>query len=64
MAVSFYLAHQVVEVRLGQHDGVREGGKLIHRQVLLVDQLGPGNGRHPGEELVPSAVASPALDRL
>ena len=64
VAVSLYLGHQVVEVCLGQHDGVREGSKLIHRQVLLVDQLGPGDGRHPGEKLVPRTVASAVLDRL
>ena len=31
--------------------------ELIHGEVLLVDQLGPRNGRHPGEELVPRALA-------
>ena len=50
VVVSFYLGHQVVEVRLGQHDHVCEGGELIHSQVLLVDQLGLGDGRHPGIE--------------
>ena len=64
VAVSVYLGHQVLKVRLGQHDCVREGGKLVHGQVLLVDQLGPGDGRQPGEELVPRAAASAVLDGL
>ena len=29
VAVSLYLGHEVVEVRLGQH-GVRKGGELVH----------------------------------
>ena len=64
MVVSVYLGHQGLETRLGQHDRVREGGKLVHGQVLLVHQLGPGDGRHPGEELVPWAVPSAVLDGL
>ena len=64
VVVSLYLGHQVVEVCLGQHDGVCKGGELVHQQVLLVDQLGPGDGRHPGEKLEPRTVASAVLDRL
>ena len=64
VAVSVYLVHEFVEVCLGQHDRVCKGGELVHGQVLLVDQLGPGDGRHPGEELVASAATTAVLDRL
>ena len=49
---------------LGQNYSAREGSELVHGEVLLVHQLCSGDGRHPGEELVPRAVAATVLHGL
>ena len=62
--ISSDLRYQRLDVCLGQHDRVREHGKFVNGQVLLVHQLSPGDGRHLGEELVPRAVAAAVLHWL
>lgn len=52
------------ECRLGQHDGVREGGELVHRQLLVVNQVRSGDRWHSGEELEPGAVTLAVGDGL
>ena len=64
VVVGVYLSQQVLDARLRQRDCVGEGGELVHGEVLLVHQLGSGDGWHPGQELLPQAVAATVLHWL